>query len=119
MPKNRKDVTHMLRNQKGFTLMELMIVIVIIGVLAAIGIPAYTGYVERATKAACNANARSLETAAGLYVAEHGDIVEESAITILNEYVDTNGLSCPGKDAQHGEYKFNGNHVECTVHGRF
>ena len=33
--------------------MELMIVIVIIGVLAAIGIPAYNGYVNKAKEAAC------------------------------------------------------------------
>ena len=48
----------MLRNQKGFTLMELMIVIVIIGVLAAIGVPAYTGYVNKAKSATCDSNKR-------------------------------------------------------------
>jgi len=46
----------MLRNQKGFTIMELMIVIVIIGVLAAIGVPAYKSMTDRARKTACEAN---------------------------------------------------------------
>ena len=109
----------MLKNQKGFTLMELMIVIVIIGVLAAIGIPAYNNYVQRATKTACNANARALQTAAGLYVAENGDIPESSTLSILDDYMDTSGIECPGKGTNQGTLKFSGNDVICTKHGSF
>jgi len=49
------------RNQKGFTLVELMVVVVIIGILAAIAVPVYSSVTKRAEKNACHANLRTID----------------------------------------------------------
>lgn len=104
----------MLRNQRGFTLVELMIVIVIIGVLAAIAVPAYSSYVSRAQKRTCEANRRTISTAAGMYYIEN-DNTYATGINGLSDYLDNvTSLKCPAG----GTYELASNSfdVTCTVH---
>ncbi len=54
-------------NARGFTLIELMIVVAIIGILASIAVPLYANIVARARIAKAQADIRSLVTAVSMY----------------------------------------------------
>ena len=56
-------------NKKGFTLIELIVVIAILAILAAILIPSLTNYIQKATDSKNQANCRSLYTQYALDVA--------------------------------------------------
>ena len=59
-------------NQKGFTLIELMIVVAIIGILTAIAFPLYANIQARARVAKAQADARTLASAVVVYSAHTG-----------------------------------------------
>lgn len=56
-----------MKNTKGFTLIELMIVVAIIGILAAIVVPAYQSYTRKSNDTACLSE---MKTYSSLYVSE-------------------------------------------------
>jgi general secretion pathway protein G len=64
--------TRVLAENQGFTLIEIMVVIIILGLLATLVIPNITGYTEKAKREKARADIASLEGALELFKADNG-----------------------------------------------
>ncbi len=81
----------------GFTLVELMVVVLIIGILALVAVVSYGALTTRAAEAACLSNQRTLNGALEVYRSERGSIPPTFTIDDLEGYATTwNVISvCP------------------------
>ncbi|GAW94131.1 type II secretion system protein [Calderihabitans maritimus] len=68
-----RHIAKKLREDRGFTLIELMVVVVILGILAAVAIPSFTGKADTAKIKAAKADLKTIGTAIELYYVENDD----------------------------------------------
>lgn len=96
-----------LKSNKGFTLVELLVVVIIIGILVAIAIPVYTDITNSTKRSACDSNMRMIKSAIQQYKIKNPDGTVTEISDLADFFEDT--PKCPFKE----EYKFNsGNLVE-------
>ncbi|HZL99251.1 MAG TPA: type II secretion system protein [Planctomycetota bacterium] len=82
------------RNQSGFTLVELLIVVIILGILAAVVIPQFNTAAAESKEAALASNLATIRQAVELYKVQHNDTFPSASIvTQLTTTTDVTGAS--------------------------
>jgi prepilin-type N-terminal cleavage/methylation domain-containing protein len=90
-----------MRGRRAFTLIEVMVVIAIVGVLAALLLPALGRAKESGRKVTCASNLRQLDLAVLLYVDDHDGflpprtLIQQWPVQLLEYFHDLNLMRCP------------------------
>jgi len=75
-------------DRKGFTLIELMIVVSIVGILAAIAVPRYAETIRRSQEARTKGNAAMFNEAIAMYYTDRGIYPTDNLASLIPQYLD-------------------------------
>lgn len=96
---------NILNKKTGFTLMELMIVVLVISVLAAAGVPYYRDHIERQKTALGVTNLRMIADSVERYMALHSETVPTN-LALLDADIDRSKLSADHTSYDDGNFTF-------------
>ncbi len=84
------------KEENGFTLIEMMIVVAIIAILTAVAIPKFSESLAMANTARVQADLQSLDTAIAMYRVQNGRVPQ--TLTDLKSYIDVENIKAPTGD---------------------
>jgi type IV pilus assembly protein PilA len=110
---------NMKRVQQGFTLIELMIVVAIVGILAAIALPAYQDYIIRSKMSEAVAAVAACKTSVSEYYATRNAVPADNSSagcsTTGSQYVDVASLGWNGAAISYTSLSTGAQPGECTL----
>jgi prepilin-type N-terminal cleavage/methylation domain-containing protein len=104
----------MKRNNKGFTLIELMIVVAIIGILAAIAIPQFSSYRQRAQDSAAKSTLKNMATAQEDYYVQFETYTNAPANLAVSGYEADANVTVTPQAAGAQSWSAIANHINST-----
>jgi len=106
-----------MRKDKGFTLIELMVVIVIIAILAAVALPNFMGATEKARESAVTSAVKALQTSLEMYAVDNNGSYpittsDSNALTAIQDYLPNKKF--PNNPSNNQPYSYDNGLVDST-----